>query len=285
MLVFIIRFRRPILLFVLLMTSLVLMTSHAKDVKSFRGLTSGILEVTAVMGSWLSSAATGTVNLYTEYIDLVDTKKENRILRERIARLENNLNRLNEIEIENKRLMTLLDFQKSVPFYMTPAKVVGKGFNSWSRTMIINEGSKAGIDIGMAVVRPEGVVGRILSVSPHYALVQLLIDRNSDIPGIFQRTRAQAIIEGKINNQCQAKHLNRLADIQVGDTVISSGLGGVYPKGLLIGTVASVQKKPYGLFQDVMITPAVDFLQPEEVFVVRNSQLSEYDQQLKRIQE
>lgn len=267
------------------MIALVLMTSYAEQGRGPRGLAAGLFEVTATLESWLSSLASGTADVYEGYIHLIGARKENKTLREKVALLENRLNRIQEIEIENRRLMELLDFQETVPFVMIPARVTGKDFNSWSRTLVVNEGSKAGVAAGMAVVRPEGVVGRVLSVSPNYALVQLVIDGNSDIPAIFQRTRAQAVVEGKITHLCEAKYLNRLADIQVGDVVISSGLGGAYPKGLLIGTVASVQKRPYGLFQEVTVKPAVDFSRLEEVFVVENKQLEEYDLQLKRSQE
>jgi rod shape-determining protein MreC len=285
MLGFFLRFRQSIILFVLLLVSLVLMTSHAKRENEYQELTAGLLEVTASLGTGLSSLTQGTINLYKGYVDLRGVRVENLRFREQTALLENKLNRLHEVEVENRRLMELLEFQESLPFVMTPARVVGKDFNSWSRTLIISEGENAGIETGMAVVRPEGVVGRIFSVSPNYALVQLIIDSNSDIPAVFQRTRAQGIVEGKITDQCQVKYLNRLADIQVDDPVISSGLGGAYPKGLLIGTVASIQKKPYGLFQEVTVTPAVDFTRIEEVLVVKNIRSEEYDLQLKRLQE
>jgi rod shape-determining protein MreC len=282
---FIIRFRQSVILFVLLVTSLVLMTTHAKHGKAFQSLTSGLFELTATIETWISSLASGTIGIYTGYIELVDAKRDQQKLRGKIGVFENKLSRLNEVEAENRRLMKLLSFQESVPFIMIPARVVGKDFNSWSRTIVINEGSRSGIASGMAVVRPEGVVGRIFSVSPNYALVQLTIDSNSAIPGVFQRTRAQGIVEGKITDLCQVKYLDRLADVKTGDLLITSGLGGVYPKGLIIGTVSSINKQPYGLFQDAAISPAVDFSRLEEVLVVKNSQSEEYDLQLERMQE
>ncbi len=282
---FLIRFRQSVILFILLVTSLVLMTNHAKQGKAFQNLTSGLFELMATIETWISSLASGTIGIYTGYIQLVDAKQEQQRLRKKIGVFENKLSRLYEVEAENRRLMNLLSFQESVPFIMIPARVVGKDFNSWSRTIIVNEGSRSGIAAGMAVVRPEGVVGRIFSVSPNYALVQLTIDSNSAIPGVFQRTRAQGIVEGKITDLCRVKYLDRLADIKAGDLLVTSGLGGVYPKGLIIGTVSSIEKQPYGLFQDVAISPAVDFSRLEEVLVVKNSQLEEYDLQLERMQE
>lgn len=285
MLSFFLRFRQSILLFILLVTSLILMTSHANQGAGFQAFTSGLFEVTAAMESWLSSGVRGIGNSYHRHIHLVGVEKENRLLREQVTVLQEHLNRLHEIELENNRFKELLKFQESVPHSMITARVVGKSDNSWSRTLILNAGSRAGIAKGMAVTRPEGLVGKILSVSPHYSLVQLLIDSNSAIPGIVQRTRAQGIVEGKITDLCQIKYLDRLYDVRVGDMVLSSGLGGVYPKGLVIGTVASVQRKSYGLFQEVQVAPAVDLSRLEEVFVIQESRLPDDDQPFKSIQE
>lgn len=285
MLSFFLRFRQSILLFILLVTSLILMTSHANQGAGFQAITSGLFEVTAAMESWLSSLIKGVGNLYHGHIHLVGVEKENRVFREQIAVFHDQLNRLREIEIENNRLKELLKFQESVPYTMVTGRVVGKSDNSWSRTLILNAGSRSGVAKGMAVIRPEGVVGKVLSVSPHYSLVQLLIDGNSAIPGLVQRTRAQGIVEGKITNLCRIKYLDRLADVRMGDLVLSSGLGGVYPKGLVIGTVTSVQKKSYGLFQDVLVSPAVDFSRLEEAFVVKDSRLPDDDQPFKSVQE
>jgi len=285
MLSFFLRFRQSILLFILLATSLILMTSHANQGAGFQALTSGLFEVTAAMESWLSSLVRGAGDLYHGHFRLSGVEKENRVLREEVAVLHDQLNRLQEIEVENKRIKALLKFQESAPYTMITGRVVGKSDNTWSRTLILDSGARAGVAKGMAVIRPEGVVGKVLSASPNYSLVQLLIDSNSAVPALVQRTRAQGIVEGKIADLCRIKYLDRLADIRKGDLVLSSGLGGVYPKGLVIGTVTSVQKKPYGLFQEVLVSPAVEFSRLEEAFVVKESRRPGDDQPFKSVQE
>jgi rod shape-determining protein MreC len=272
-------FRQSLTLLALLLFSLVLMTSQADKQQVGSGYTSILLEATSWLEVGLSYVVSGTIGTYQHYFHLVGVAKENRELRERVAFLENRLHILHEKELENQRLRALLNFQENVPFSLLSARVVGKDFNSWSRTLVINQGSRSGVD------RPEGVVGRVLSVSAHFALVQIILDSNSDIPALFQRTRAEGIVSGKITDRCQVKYLNRLADVQVGDLILSSGLGGVYPKGLIIGTVSEVHKKSYGLFQEVTVVPAVDFSKTEEVFVVKNRRLEEYDQLVKSGQE
>jgi len=279
------RYQQSLTLLALLLLSLVLMTRQAGEKKEEYPYIAFLFEATSWVETGLSTAVSGAIGIYQDYFHLVDVKKENEALKERVALLENKLHLLQEKEMENKRLRVLLHFQENRPFALLPASVVGKDFNSWSRTLVINQGSRSGVETGMAVVRPEGIVGRVLTTSNHFALVQLILDSNSDIPAIIERTRAEGIVSGKITNHCRIKYLNRLADVTVGDRVLSSGLGGVYPKGLIIGTVNSVHKKNYGLFQEVIITPAVDFSKTEEVFVVKNRRLSEYGELLKSRQE
>jgi len=272
-------------LLALLLFSLILMTSQAGGEKGMPRYTAFLFEAASCVEMGLSTMVSGTLGIYEGYFHLVGVKEENKSLLERVALLENKVHLLQEKAVENERLRALLHFQENRPFALLPASVVGKDFNSWSRTLVINQGSQSGVETGMAVVRPEGVVGRILTTSNHFALVQLILDSNSDIPAILERTRAEGIVSGKITNRCRIKYLNRLADVVVGDRVLSSGLGGIYPKGLIIGAVHSVHKKKYGLFQEVIITPAVDFAKTEEVFVVKNRRLSEYGELMKSRQE
>ncbi len=278
-------FRQSLTLLALLLISLILMTGQAGKKGGDADYIAFLFEAVSWVETGLSTISSGTLGIYQGYFHLVEVKKENQVLRKQVALLENKLHLLHENSVENRRLRELLHFQQTRPFALLSAAVVGKDFNSWSRTLVINQGSRSGVQTGMAVVRPEGVVGRILTTSNHFSLVQLILDSNSDIPAIVERTRAEGIVSGKIPHHCRIKYLNRLADIRVGDRVLSSGLGGVYPKGLIIGAVNSVQKKKYGLFQEVIITPAVDFAKAEEVFVVKNRRLSEYDELMKSRQE
>jgi len=279
------RFRQSLTLLALLLLSLVLMTSRADRTGGGTDYLSPLFEGVSWVETGLSTLSSGTIGLYEGYFHLVDVKKENQALRQRIALLENRLQNLQEKEEENQRLRKLLHFQETRPFALLPAGVVGKDFQSWSRTLVINQGSRSGVKAGMAVVRPEGIVGRILTTSDHFSLVQLILDSNSNIPALVEETRAEGIVTGQLPDRCRIKYLNRLSDVAVGDRILSSGLGGIYPKGLVIGTVQSVHKKKYGLFQDVVITPAVDFAKTEEVFVVKNRRFSEYGDLMKSREE
>jgi rod shape-determining protein MreC len=125
----------------------------------------------------------------------------------------------------------------------------------------------------MAVISPEGVIGQILKAAPHYATVLLFSDYNSAIDSIVQRTRAKAIIEGKGENRCQLKYLLRAEEVIVGDTIVTSGLGGNFPKGLMVGEIRKVDKKGHGIFQYAELVPSVDLTKLEEVLVITESSL------------
>jgi rod shape-determining protein MreC len=120
----------------------------------------------------------------------------------------------------------------------------------------------------MAVISPAGVVGQVLKIAPDYATVLLITDYNSAVDCIVERSRAKAIVEGKGENQCHLKYLLRSEEVAVGDIVVTSGLGGNFPKGLMVGEVKKVDKKGHGVFQYAELMPSVDMTRLEEVFVV-----------------
>ncbi len=134
----------------------------------------------------------------------------------------------------------------------------------------------------MAVISPEGVVGQILKVAPHYATVLLVTDYNSAIDSIVQKTRARAIVEGKGENRCQLKYLLRAEEVNVGDVILTSGLGGNFPKGLLIGEIRKVEKKGYGIFQYAEIAPSVDLTKLEEVLVITKTPVPTDEEKVKK---
>jgi rod shape-determining protein MreC len=121
----------------------------------------------------------------------------------------------------------------------------------------------------MAVVTSDGVVGRVIEVSLHTAKVLLITDPNSAMDVIVQRSRTQGIMEGKVEEVCVLKYVQKNEDVQVGDKVITSGLGGIFPKGLMTGTVTRVERKRPGIFQYIEVTPSVDFSRLEEVLILK----------------
>jgi rod shape-determining protein MreC len=120
----------------------------------------------------------------------------------------------------------------------------------------------------LAVLTPEGIVGRTFRVGSDYSDVLLIIDSNSTFDAIIERSRARGIVRGAKGNMCRLEFTKRTEDIVAGDTVVSSGLGGIFPKGIRVGVISEVESKPYGIFMHADIIPSVDFSKLEEVFVV-----------------
>ena len=190
------------------------------------------------------------------------------MLKQKMIELETENHRMKEMVFENQRLRRLLQFQEKIPNPMIAAQVIGQDPSSWFKSVTINKGERDGVQRGMAVVSPEGMVGQILKTSSNYATVLLITDYNSAVDAIVQRTRAKAIVEGKGENRCQLKYLLRTEEASVGDIIVTSGLSGNFPKGLKIGEIRSVEKKGHGIFQYADLVPSVDLTKLEEVFII-----------------
>jgi len=201
--------------------------------------------------------------------ELLHARRENAALRARARRLDQQLDRLTEVELENGRLRRLLEFRQTVTADLITARIVGHDDGSLARTMVIDRGAQEGIVKGSAVLAPEGIVGQVFLASGHAARVLLVSDHNSGVDAIVQRTRARGIVQGTVDAGCVLKYVKRTEDVQVGDEVITSGLDGIFPKGLPIGRVVEVDKRGRGLFQHAEVQPRVDFDQLEEVLVTR----------------
>ncbi len=216
------------------------------------------------------SAISGAVEgVWDRYIRLVDTHSENVRLREDIRSLNQRIIEGNEAVLTNKRLERLLDMKKDVKEPTVAATIIGEDVTSWFRTLVINRGSSSGIREGMPVISADGVVGQTVKVSTTTSRVLLLTDHASGISATIQRSRARGVVKGKGEMLCTLEFTTREEDVKVGDTVITSGIGGVFGKGLPIGEVTMVKRGEYGIFQTISIRPAVNLPHLEEVLIVQ----------------
>ncbi|MGE5587454.1 MAG: rod shape-determining protein MreC [Clostridia bacterium] len=196
--------------------------------------------------------------------------RENDRLYLEISRLMAENARLEEYRLENVRLRRLLDFQATLDYSTSAAQIVGRNPGNWLETVTINKGTRHGVKKDMAVATMEGLVGRVLSATPRTATVLLILDPRSAVGGMVQRTRTLVLVEGDPARPglCSVKSLTQQSDLQVGDRVLSSGLGGIYPKGLVIGEIVEVVPGKYGVGKAAYLKPAVDFARLEEVVVI-----------------
>lgn len=211
-------------------------------------------------------------DVWNNYLDLVDVRRENLRLREDVKALNNRVIAAEEAYLANRRLSLLLDVKDTIKAPTLAATVIGEDVSPWFGTLVIDRGSSSGITEGMGVVAADGVVGQIVKVAPTSSRVLLLTDHSSGIAATIQRSRARGVVKGKGDGLCQLEFTTREEDVKVGDLVISSGVGGVFLKGLPIGEVTMVKRGEYGIFQTVTIRPSVNIAHLEDVLVVlRNS--------------
>jgi rod shape-determining protein MreC len=253
-------------LFLVLAAGMILRTgtTHGRDDQLGRIF----LELMAPLERAGTFASRTVADAWESAVGLLRARDEAEALRGRVRQLEQDTARLAETEAENARLRTLLDFRKTLGGTLLTTRVIGHDAAGLSRTLVIDQGSAAGIVKGAAVLAPGGIVGQVFQVSPHAARVLLVSDHNSGVDAVVQRTRGRGIVEGTADGRCGLKFVKRTEDLQVGDLVVSSGLDGIFPRGLPIGHIQAVDKQGQGLFQYAQIEPAVDAERLEEVLVM-----------------
>jgi len=204
------------------------------------------------------------------YADLRGVRAENEQLRRETLRLRTAQQKMAETEAENGRLRRLAAWAETQPdTRMVAAPVLGWGADTQTRSVRIGRGGGDGIRAGMAVVTPDGVVGRVSAVFDDAADVLLIIDPHSAVAARSQRTRARATARGLGDpGRMRLDYVVRTDDIEEGDLFVTAPSGGMFPRGLRIGRAARVQQSPYGLFKLAELVPAVDFDKLDEVLVV-----------------
>ena len=255
--------------------ALFLLSSNASRRSSWNSAEQLVVEGATPVQNLFKQTVTLLVDLWEDYFYLVDVRQENRRLKLALDSLKRENSLYRERVATQERLSELLKFREAVSQPAVAAQVVGLDPTGWFQSVVINKGTKSGIQLDMPVVNASGVVGRIVSVTPHYAKVLLVIDQNSAVDCLVQRSRDRGMVRGQSVQVCRLDYMVKSGDVKEGDVVITSGLGRVFPKGLPIGTVSNV-KEGYGtLFKEIEVTPAVDFSKLEEVLVILQAESEE----------
>lgn len=263
--------KRMILIAVVILlvaVNVILLTITGKQTQAPSGLGRGALIIVSPFQKQLTVFVQSVKDIWNQYFYLISAAQENQRLKKELGQSLEQLNRCSETALANDRLRHLLGFKPDIHRPMIAAQVVGKDPSSWSKTIIVNKGVQDGIQQSDPVVIPEGIVGVVVEVSAHYAKVLLLIDPNSAVDALVQQTRARGIVKGGGAGYCVFDYVLRKHGISVGDTVVSSGLDGVFPKGLRIGRISEIVRLNAGIFQKVSLTPYVDFEILEEVYII-----------------
>lgn len=261
------RYRNLLLAAALLLSILLLYSYNLRQRSATTFFERAVLTFAAPFQSGIDGVADAVSGWWQHYIWLIDVGNRNAVLEKENSLLLSELQQVEEFRLQNERLRELLSFVDDVDRPALPAQVIGEDVSSWARTVTIDKGTRAGLRVGLPVVAAQGVVGQIIKAAPNSSRVLLVTDASSAIAAIIQRTRARGVARGQ-GEKMSLEYVLRDADVTIGDLVVSSGMGGVFPKGLPLGRVADVQRDEFDLFQRVEIVSVVDFSHLEEVLVV-----------------
>jgi rod shape-determining protein MreC len=205
---------------------------------------------------------------WNRYADLVGVAEENERLGSRIAALEEENLQLREALVAGGRLARIAEMRADFEVPMLPTQLVGSDVSAFFRSVLLDRGREQGVRSGMPVISEEGIVGLVTATSGRAARATLLLDRQTAIDGTVQRSRTRGIVRGRGGELLAFEFVARGADVGVGDVVITSGLDGIYPKGLRVGLVTAVSEEDTGLLRTATLAPAVDFGRLEQAFVI-----------------
>lgn len=272
------RRQRAILNIIVLLISFVGVAKRNQSLDETSAFENILINSFAPIQSSVTNVRTEVASFFDHYVANLSASRENVQLERRVAELESQINAFEELERENQRLKNLLQFGQGLGYKKILAQVVAWDASSDYRVIRINKGLSDGVRLQSPVVTSQGLVGYIYRLTDHFADILTVLDNNNRIDGLIQRVRAHGIVEGFNNEKSIMKYVSRAEPIILGDVVITSGLGNIYPKGIQVGTVSRIERESYGITQNVEITPAVDFGRLEEVVILS----AENDEQKKR---
>ena len=261
------KIRKVVLLGSLVAACLVLLTLQTRGYGSAAGDIFAV--VTAPIQTGLAKASRNTFGLWTTYLDWKNVRAENRRLREEVQELRVQSLRVTETDDENRRLRRLLALQEQLPLTTLSGEIIAREWGGWIRSLTVNRGRGDKVPRLTAVISPNGLIGRVVDVRPGASIVQVLTDPTSTVGAHVLRTRTPGIVEGDPRGTLRFKFMARDgASIQNGDVLVTAGQGGLFPRGIPIGTVRSIDNRGAALFHYAELTPAVDFARVDEVLLV-----------------
>ncbi len=236
--------------------------------RELSGWAGAILDIAAPVQKMIAFPFDLTRNAWRHYVSLLDASDTAEGLRARLAAVEEENLQLREALIASGRLARIAEIRADFEVPMLPAQLVGVDPSPWFRSVLVDRGREHGVRSGMPIISEQGLVGLVTATSMRAAKAMLVLDRQSAVDGIVQRSRSRGIVRGRGTSEIDFEFVTRGSDVRIGDVVISSGLDGVYPKGIRIAEVVSVSDPGSALLQTAKLVPAVDFGRLEQVFVM-----------------
>lgn len=255
---------------VLCVISLLLLTFYLRegDTGPIHAVRGGVMTVTSpvrMLGSAVAApfGALGNIaqNATASSETLSELKKRNEELTAQVAELS-------EAQETAERLEKLVGLKSTYSLESTAARIIGSTGNAWTDSVIIDKGSASGFEVGMPVCSSGGVIGQIIEVSANTSTVRLITDDQSGVSAMIQGSRAQGVLQGQADGTLRLEYVVSDAEVATGDIVITSGIGGTFPKGLPLGTVASIDRAPNAVYYTIVVRAASSAESNEEVLVI-----------------
>ena len=266
---------KPILIMVIAVALLLVLAFFSASSRTIPWLENAVGYIVRPVQTFSFKASNSISGFFRELFNTTDADLENERLTQELARFEQTKLDLSELEKENERLRRLLNYAGSVgDFDYVTAKVIGKSNGVWFDTLTINVGRTSGIEPGMPVISGDGLVGKVTDVGANWCKVTSIIDSTMTVAATVERTRDNCMVRGVFSASDASGSLELyylptdLTDLVPGDTIMTSGIGGTYPKGLKIGAIEEVMLDVDASGVNAVVEPAVDFLHLEEVMVI-----------------
>lgn len=266
------RFFIGLAIFTLVVFIFMMLSTIDRDKSSFVGNAFGVVITPVQKVFW--NIGDGVGNFFANMKDMASYKEKYQNAEKEIKRLEEDTRRIQKLETENKRLRDMLDLKSENPQYRyIGASVIAKDSGNWYSTFTVDKGTSSGVSKNDVVVTADGVVGHIYEVGATWGKVMSIIDSKSSVGAIIERTNDRGMVEGDLQfmgeGLCKMSYIAKGATLIKGDYVETSGLGGIYPGGLLLGKIKSVSEDSQGLYNDAVIETAVDFARIKEVMIIK----------------
>ena len=261
------KIRRFALLVTVLVSGLALLTLQTRGYGARAA--DAVAVVTTPVQSAVAAVPRAALGVWSAYLDWKGVRAENRRLRQENQRLRVDALWVTDTVDENRRLRGLLALRNRLPVATVAGEVIARDWGGWVRSLTINRGRGDDVKRLTAVISPEGLVGRIVDVRPSASIVQVLTDPSSTVGAHAVRTRTPGIVEGEPRGTIRFKYMARDgAGPAVDDVIVTSGLGGLFPRGIPVGRVRAIDDRGSALFHYAMLVPVVDFARLDEVLLV-----------------
>jgi rod shape-determining protein MreC len=259
------------LFIVVLLAQALLLSSQVTTAAGHSALRALLITLFSPIQRGADGALNTVSSVWNSYVDLRGVREENERLKEEVARLEQALWMERDSVLSYRRLSSVLELAERMPGDPIVAEVTGLDASAWFRTITVNRGTARGVSLNAPVIAAGGLVGRVISVGPDVAQVQLLTDRDCSVGALLARTRIRGVVAGSGEQASPTgltlNYVSNLENVVEGDLIVTSGMDGIYPKGIAIGRVASVRNGPR-LFKLVTVEPAASLNRLEEIFIL-----------------